>query len=252
MSEETNLVPVEGTRALLTRARHALVEARTIQDFRTVMAVAGVAADAAKRAAKLMEAQGVAAEIVQSANEAANEAAAVRIEAQAGAGRILREMAESGERASSSTAGSFGSRGGHAKAGTTPDQDDAGVAGRTWAELQKEEGIDRTAAQRWQKISDIPPEVRSAYVRQVQDGGDEVTTKGLLSFAAEPSSPKESTRNDVEIAYDDVVALIGKLIRYNPEIISGHATTTQRRTKFRKLLSDAGEWVDQARGIFGD
>src|SRR5215472_10155651 len=83
---------------LISNARRALVEARTLPDFRKVMEVAKVATDAAHRAAKLMEAQGVAAEVVQAANEAANDAAAVRIEAQAGAGRIVREMKERGAR----------------------------------------------------------------------------------------------------------------------------------------------------------
>jgi hypothetical protein len=49
--------------------------------------------------AQLAEAERRTAEIVEAANQAANDAAAVRIEAQAKAGELLREMGQRGEAA---------------------------------------------------------------------------------------------------------------------------------------------------------
>lgn len=89
MAEHTEL-------ALVTAARLALAEARTLPEIRKVMEAATVAADAGKRAAKLAEAEGMATEVVRQAEEAANDAAAVRIAAQARAGELLRAMRERG------------------------------------------------------------------------------------------------------------------------------------------------------------
>lgn len=75
------------TLALISDARRALAEAQTLPDIRRVMEAAKVATDAMRRQAKLAEGQQMAAEVVQAAEEAANDAAAVRIEAQARAGR---------------------------------------------------------------------------------------------------------------------------------------------------------------------
>jgi hypothetical protein len=83
---------------LISDARHALAEAVTLPDIRKVMEAAAVAADAGRRAAKLAEAHGLAADVVRDAEAAANDAAAVRIEAQAKAGELLKQMAERGER----------------------------------------------------------------------------------------------------------------------------------------------------------
>src|SRR5262249_47806855 len=77
------------TMALIAAARSRLAEAQTLPDIRRVIEAAGVAVDAAQRAAKLAQAQRMASEVVEAANAAANDAAAVRIEAQARAGELL-------------------------------------------------------------------------------------------------------------------------------------------------------------------
>jgi hypothetical protein len=82
------------TLALISDARPALAAALTLPDIRKVMEAASVAANAGRRAAKLAEAHGLAADVVRDAEAAAREAAAVRIEAQAKAGELLKEMAE--------------------------------------------------------------------------------------------------------------------------------------------------------------
>src|SRR5215471_10705712 len=83
-------VETRATVELITRARQSLAEARTLADVRSVMELASLAADAAQRIARLAEARRATAEIVEAANDAANDAAAVRIEAQAIAGELLR------------------------------------------------------------------------------------------------------------------------------------------------------------------
>ena len=62
------------------------------------MAAASVAADPGRRAAKLANAHGLAADVVRDAEAAANDAAAVRIEAQAKAAELQRGMRDRGER----------------------------------------------------------------------------------------------------------------------------------------------------------
>jgi hypothetical protein len=71
------------TLALISAARRALAEAATLPDIRRVMEAAAVAADAGRRAAKLAKAHDLAADVVRDAEAAANDAAAVRSEAQA-------------------------------------------------------------------------------------------------------------------------------------------------------------------------
>src|SRR5215472_5039562 len=68
------------TLALISDARQALAEARTLPDIRRVMEAASVAADAGRRAAKLAEAHGLATDVVRDAEAAANDAAEVRAE----------------------------------------------------------------------------------------------------------------------------------------------------------------------------
>jgi hypothetical protein len=154
--------PAPGARttlALISDARHALAEARTLPDIRRVTEAASVAADAGRRAAKLAEAQGLAADVVRDAEAAANDAAAVRIEAQAKAGEMLREMGERGERKAR----------GDAMSQPVTSLSDLGVG--------------RMEASRWQEVAAVPPEVRSEYVKETKGAGGEVTTSGLLRHA---------------------------------------------------------------------
>jgi hypothetical protein len=146
------------TLALISDARHALAEAVTLPDIRKVMEAAAVAADAGRRAAKLAEAHGLAADVVRDAEAAANDAAAVRIEAQAKAGELLKQMAERGERKAR----------GDAMSQPVTSLGDLGV--------------DRMEASRRQQVASIPPDTRQSYVEETKAVG-EVTTSGLLQHA---------------------------------------------------------------------
>ena len=150
------------TLALISDARQALAEARTLPDIRRVMEAASVAADAGRRAAKLAEAHGLAADVVRDAEAAANDAAAVRIEAQAKAGELLRAMAERGERA-------------------RPGDAD-GRRQRPSVSLG-DLGVTKSESSRWQRVASVPPEVRAEYVEETKAAGEEVSTDGLLKHA---------------------------------------------------------------------
>jgi hypothetical protein len=178
------------TLALISDARQALAEARTLPDIRRVMEAASVAADAGRRAAKLAEAQGLAADVVRDAEAAANDAAAVRIEAQAKAGELLREMGERGERAA---------RGRPEKRSHTAtfSEDPAGSASANHDEGQPQAarpslaslGVSKSESSRWQRIASVPPEVRAGYVEEMKTAGDEISTDGLLKHA-EQAAPQ--------------------------------------------------------------
>jgi hypothetical protein len=219
----------ETTLALLGTARHALVEARTLNDFRRVMEAASVAASASLRAAKLMQAQGIAEEIVAQASEAAREAGAVRLEAQAKAGEIIGQMRAQGELA--------GGPGNPQFTGVPGIREALGASSDSGAEHH---------VKRWEAVAGVPSEVRSAYVRQATDMP---TTAGLLRFAAEPRLA--DNRDTVELAYDDVVRALGTVVKYDPGLIAGHAAATNRKERFRKALARATEWLDSADHVYG-
>src|SRR5262249_22722534 len=130
-----------------------------LPDIRRVIEAATVAADAAQRAAKVVEAQDAAVEVARAARTAANDAAAVRIEAQARAGELLQQMAQHGRRA-------------------------VGRPGKvsrpsTLSALH----ISRNESALWQQVAAVPAEVRAAYVDQTSSNQGEVTTAGLLKHA---------------------------------------------------------------------
>jgi hypothetical protein len=156
-----SVTAIPDTLALISEARRALTEARTLPDIRRVMEAAQVAADAGRRAAKLAEAQQMAADVVRAAEDAANDAAAIRIEAQARAGEMLRQMAERGER----------DPGGRGRIESRP------------ATQLDDLGVTKSDSSRWQRVADIPEPVREEYVDRTKAGGDEVTTSGLLRYA---------------------------------------------------------------------
>jgi hypothetical protein len=173
MSQTTTSLAVHSpsTADLITNARHALAEAKTLPDIRRVIEAASVAADAGRRAAKLAEAQGLAADVVRDAEAAANDAAAVRIEAQAKAGELLRAMAKRGERSS----------------------------GRTYLESQRatpaqkleDLGVSKSESSRWQQVAAVPADTREAYVEDTKEAGGEVTTSGLLRHAEQSQMDKD-------------------------------------------------------------
>ncbi|HEY7202086.1 MAG TPA: hypothetical protein VIC57_17835 [Candidatus Dormibacteraeota bacterium] len=142
---------------LIAAARRALAEARSLPDIRSVMEMASVAADAGRRAAKLAEAERLAAEVVKAAGDAANDAAAVRIEAQARAGELLAAMRDSGQRQGD------GKRS-HAATVSTLD----------------ELGVSKSESSRWQQVASVPADDRRAYVEETRAAGGEVSTAGLL------------------------------------------------------------------------
>lgn len=244
----SEMVPVEtqGTVALVSEMRRVLAEASLLSDIRKVIEAARTAEDMHRRQIKLLEAEGLAVEAVHALEAAADELALLNLDACAKAGEIIEEMGERGELSPP-----------HRRPKTTSKLAEpktmAEIVGETLrSEDDTQDRMDARAFKQvdtWRKIAQVPPEVRSTYVRT---NSGRATVAGLLRFAKEPTESREPSRTDVEIAYDDVVALLGKLIRYNPEIISGHATNTRRATRFRKLLSDAEEWVGQAQKLFGD
>jgi hypothetical protein len=146
---------------LISTARRSLAEARDLPDYRRVMEMAAVAKDAAQRAARLAEAERLVTDVVASANEAANDAAAVRMEAQAKAGELLREMTEQGTRAV-----------GRPEKVSRPS---------TLSDL----GVSRNESSLWQQVAAVPPEVRTGYIDETRAARGEVSTAGLLRYAAD-------------------------------------------------------------------
>lgn len=228
------------TLALITDARRALVEARSLNDFRKVMEVASVAADAARRASKLMEARGIAADVVQAANDAANDAAAVRIEAQAGAGRILREMADEGIRSP-----------GRQPRSENPDPRSGSLRPTVPELIGGDPAVAYQHSSRWQRVAEIPDNVRAGYVDDTVEKGGEITTAGLLRYAADPSERREPTRDDLEQAYDDAARALAVILKYDPGILAGHASNTRRTTKFRKLVTGVEGWSQRVLASLG-
>jgi hypothetical protein len=155
------VAPQAATHALVARARQMLVEAQSLTDLRVAMEAAGNAQDGAKRLAKLAEASGMTTTVVREAEGAANDAAAVRIEAEAMAGEILRDMKEHGQR----HAGQGGDQRSRLRADTV---------------TLKELGVSKSESKRWQGIAAIPVEVRTAYVEATKDEHGEVSAAGLM------------------------------------------------------------------------
>ncbi len=144
----------------------ALAEAHALPDVRRVVEAATVAAVAARRVAKLAASSPTAGKLVEAANDAANDAAALRIEAQAKAGELLRAMAERGER----DLGGGGDRRSRSRAATV-----------NLAAL----GVTKSESSHWQQVAAIAVDVRQAYVAKTRAARGEVTTAGLLRAAAE-------------------------------------------------------------------
>lgn len=241
----SNIVPLPEltTVQLISNARRALAEARTLPDFRRVEQAAKVAADAAKRAAKLMEAEGVAAEVVKLANEAANDAAAVRIEAQAGAGRILRQMRVDGELAGR---GNRTGRNQFSEETTLP----AGIP-KSLPEI----GVDDHDASRWQRVADVDEGVRADYVDATKADGGEITTAGLLRFAAAQQATgrpvdEPDVNTELERAYSAVADAMTTLAQFrNAGAIAAYAADSRRKSRFRGLVARTRAWVEEAEAV---
>lgn len=135
----------------LTEAAQMLAEARTLPDIRKVHNLAQRAQEYARAARLGLDAQ--------------NSAAAIRLEAEAKAGELLRQMRESGERA-----------------GDGKPSQPASVTSAVPATLD-DLGVTHDESSRWQAVAAIPPEVRQEYVAESNEREAEVTRAGLLRFA---------------------------------------------------------------------
>ncbi len=225
--DETGIV---ATLDLISRARESLVEAREMRDYRRIIEVTAVAQDAAKRAAKLAEAQHLAAEVVEAANAAANDAAAVRIEAQARAGELLAQMAERGERAS-------GRPGKVSMPSTLSDL-----------------GVTRDESSRWQQVAAVPAEVRGAYVEETKAAKGEVSTDGLLrnastadrsgkSRAVDHAAIAAEARKQVRRIYRELLTLPG----YRPESLVMALDSSEKKNLLR-ALEQLSAWIEDVMG----
>jgi hypothetical protein len=223
------VMPLERLQAELTAA----TQARSVRGLQRVIGAATVAAEAQHRVAKLAAGEGSPQEVVKAAGDAANDAASVRLAAMTEVGRILREMVETGERAA---------RGGDRR-GTKPNP----------PTIDEVLGMEAARAdwhsKRYQRLADVPDNVRTDYVDTVKERGGEVTTAGLLRYANPKSSETTHERDDLEVAYDKVVSLMGDLLRYDSQTLAAHANVTKRKAQFRKLMDRMRDWVERTDAI---
>ena len=225
---------IQATLTLISAARSSLAEARTLADIRRVMEAASVAENAARRLAKLADAQRIADDVVEAAGQAANDAAAVRIEAQAKAGELLREMAEVGERA-----------GGH-----------HGGDRRSSRSLRLETlGITKSDSSRWQQVADVPAEQRAEYVEETKAAGGEVSTSELLRYSGAAIPPAAAARRSIDHVaigaeaqkhalkvYRELLSLAG----FRPESLVSALDDRQKKHLARTLDQLSG-WLDDVR-----
>lgn len=265
--------------AMLDKARQLLAQATTIPELRIAQEQLKLLTDGSRRAAVLAEGGHLAAEHVQAMRDFANDAAGDYIESQAKAGMLLREMVETGQRAAEH---------GHSTAQITAEQlvemkqmDERGVnqqeiakhfevsqttvsrylkniqAGLQPASLAekpltlKELGLTPTVSHRWQRVADIPSEVRSTYIRTTKKEGGEITTAGLLRFAKEPAEPKQDGRSTIELGYDHIVKSLAEVTGYDPVVMAGQAINTNRKAKYVQLMQKAGDWIEASLDALG-
>lgn len=223
---------VRATLGLIAAARSELAEARSLPDIVRLIETASVAREAAQRAAKLAQAQRMAAGVVEAANAAANDAAAVRIEAQAKAGELLHELRDRGEIVRH-----------------------GGDRARSQAATLLDLGISKSDSSRWQQVAAIPSEQRASYVEETRAAGGEVSTAGLLRHAHEPEPPELDARRSIDHAgiaadarkhalkvYRDLVSLPG----FRPESLVSALDKPQRRHLVRSL-DQLVAWIDDVR-----
>jgi protein gp37 len=154
--EPAAMVPslLPDTWAQIDHARGWLAQANTLPEIQRVMRWAAAQQNAAAQYGRLHRDTLA---IVSQAEAAANEAAAIRIEAQAKAGEILREMRERGDRA-----------------------EQGGDRAKSQAATLDDLGVTKSDSSRWQRVADVPEPTRRKYVEETKATGGEVTTAGLL------------------------------------------------------------------------
>lgn len=227
-----NVVPLSKLRAELAEAKAE----KSLPRLQRVIGAATVAAEAQRRVARLADGEGSPAEIVDAAREGSRQAATVQLEATAAAGRLLREMAESGQRQAHGQAGArFMNQASslEAKSELPPSLADLGVP--------------HANASRWQKVGAVSDEIREEYVEKASAEDQDITVAGLLRYANPKPEPKE--RTSLEASYDDAVRLLSQLLRYDSAALAGHAGNTKRRTQFRKLIEQLRSWADKTDAI---
>lgn len=239
----TRLVPPTRSSAgllpVLAAAQQELTAAKTLPDVLPVIHLAAAVAAAAERAAKLAGVRGAAVDVVQAANETAREAAVLRIEAQARAGELLREMAERGEREQ---------RGG----------DRAKSHDATLPDL----GITKSESSRWQRLAAVPADVRQAYAEEARANDAEVTIAGLLRIAASATAPEtdelrarpgyptaEEIRARSREIYRDVVHAT-ELPRYDAWMVA-HALDGRERRQLDTAVEKLSVWLAELRKALG-
>lgn len=153
------------TLARLARARSELALAHTLEDVLHIR-------DLAKATEVYLRA-------AHEAGEAANDAAEVRILAEHKAGGILRDMRDTKQRA-----------------GSGGDYLSNGASSLNVTKLE-DLGVSRMESHRWQRLSDIPPQVIEAYTRVTRANGEEVTTAGLIRALKDAQSTlwREMSKN---------------------------------------------------------
>jgi hypothetical protein len=226
---------------LILNARRSLAEARSLPDVHRVIEAAAVLADAAQRAARLAEAQSVAADIVSAAIDAANDAVAIRIEAQARAGEILNRLREDGQIAGRgrpqkrSTASTFSA--GEGAAPTSLD----------------ELGISKNDSSLWQRVAAVPVDVRRDYVEHAKAAKRVGSTTGLLRHtetrtadaaggSIDHAAIAAEARKRMRAAYHGLVALPG----YRPEALIA-ALDRPERLRLLRALGRLADWIEEAR-----
>lgn len=217
--------------ATVSKLRAELEEARTERNLprlQRVIGAATVAAEAQRRVAKLADGHGSPTEIVEAAREGARQAATVQLEAQAAAGRLLKEMQITGER--------VGPHEGRGKGSSS--------------KLQLDDlGLERTASHRWQKVGDIPDEVREKYVEEASAEDRDVTAAGLLRYAAGPKEVTEREGQPIQEAYKEVMSLMSRLTNYRAAAIAAYASDSRSKTKFRQEIDRLEAWLERVRDI---
>ena len=229
------------TVALIDQARRALTEARSMHDIRQVMELASLATDYARRWSRLAQAEEMAVQAVEAANEAANDAAAVRIEAQVKAGELLEAM----ER----------------RPGAQPSP--TGEAASEYRRTLRRERISEGSAERWRNVAAIPADVRVGYIERMKMEHGEVTTSGLRRHAAMLAAEKQDEliaqaedllrpdakqdvadkrlRLTVSTALNEVHR---DLLPLDPEAVA-RVLPSDRRDGLRRSISRIRDWCDR-------
>jgi N6-adenosine-specific RNA methylase IME4 len=162
----TDLVPQARSLELLSQARQAVAEARTVDEVKHVRDTAEALRVYAKQAGESLAIQ--------------NECAEVKLRAERKAGQLLREQGrKQGERDQTSSATTF----------DKPKLDEIGIT--------------RDQSSRWKQVSQVPEPEFEAHVVAVKQAGGELTSAGVVQLAKDRD---RSDRKDEKRARSDALA----------------------------------------------